>query len=96
MDSSPDRAKRKTIKLVFVASPLSMQYKGERTKNHDNVSECFFQSVRTIKSGIVQSGYRYHHLIENKLVLAMIQLKNCRVRVKQQSLTQSNFSCRSE
>ena len=28
--SSPDRVKSKTIKLVFVPSPLSMQHKGER------------------------------------------------------------------
>jgi hypothetical protein len=30
--SSPGRVKLKTIKLVFVASPLSMQHQGERTK----------------------------------------------------------------
>ena len=29
---SPDQVKSKTIKLVFVASPLSMQPKGERAK----------------------------------------------------------------
>ena len=35
---------------------------------------------------LVQSG-PHHHLIDNLLVLAMIYLKNCRVDVKQQSLT---------
>ena len=30
MGSSPDRVKPMTIKLVFVASPLSMQHYGER------------------------------------------------------------------
>ena len=30
--SSPSRVKPKTIKLIFVASPLSMQQLGERTK----------------------------------------------------------------
>ena len=29
---SPDQVKSKTIKLVFVASPLSMQPRGERAK----------------------------------------------------------------
>ena len=32
MDSSPDRVNPKTMKLVFVASPLSTQHKGEITK----------------------------------------------------------------
>jgi hypothetical protein len=49
--------KPKTIKLVFVAFPLSMQHKGERAKNQDNVSEwsnmsihrLLFQSASTIK-----------------------------------------------
>ena len=32
MGSSPDRVKPKTLKLVFVASPLSTQHEGERAK----------------------------------------------------------------
>ena len=32
MDSSPDRVKPKTIKLVYVASPLSTQHVGETAK----------------------------------------------------------------
>ena len=32
MSSSPDRVKPKIVKLVFVASPLSMQHKGEKAK----------------------------------------------------------------
>ena len=39
----PDQVKPKTIKFVFVASPLSTQYYGKRadwlTRNQDNVSE---------------------------------------------------------
>ena len=34
MDSSHGRVKLKTIKLVFVASPLSMQHSGVRTKTY--------------------------------------------------------------
>jgi len=30
--SSPGRLKPKTMKLVFVASPISTQYQGERAK----------------------------------------------------------------
>ena len=30
MGSSPGRIKPKTLKLVFIASPLSMQHRGER------------------------------------------------------------------
>ena len=30
--SSPDRVKSKTLKLVYIASPLIAQQKGERTK----------------------------------------------------------------
>ena len=32
MGSIPDRVKSKTIKLVFVASPLSTQHEGERAQ----------------------------------------------------------------
>ena len=56
---SASEVKRKTIKLVFVASPLNMQNYGERTnwfaRNQDNTSECSyadhcFSETSTIKS----------------------------------------------
>ena len=37
VDSIPDREKQKTIKLVFVASPLSTQHL--LTRNQNNMSE---------------------------------------------------------
>jgi hypothetical protein len=37
--SSPGRVIPKTIKLVFVASPLSTQHKGERAKTGGSESE---------------------------------------------------------
>ena len=65
-------------------------------QNKDNVSEWGDMSVSmrqhyknpTKRVDLVQSGH--HHIIsvrEKKLVFAMLQLKNCRVEVKQQSLT---------
>ena len=55
--------KAKTIKLVFVASPLSLEHYGGRAKtgwsgNQDNVSECGEMSVRVnCPSTEVQIGH---------------------------------------
>jgi hypothetical protein len=52
--SSPDRVKPKTIKLVFVASPLRTQHEGERkskdwlAQNRDNVSKWDEMSIRRV------------------------------------------------
>ena len=39
MGSSPDRVKPRTLKLVFVASPLRRNSKDGLARNQDNVSE---------------------------------------------------------
>ena len=53
MGSSPGKVKPKNKKLVFVASPLSTQYEGERAKTSwlgtkDNVSEWGDMSIRRL------------------------------------------------
>ena len=74
MGSSPDQVKLKTIKLVFVASPLSVRSIKEKeqrlvARNQDNMFEW------DDMSGLVQRGL-HHHLAENLLVLAMMALSN--------------------
>ena len=79
MGSSPGEVKPKTTKLVFVASPLSTQYYGERTKtgwlgirimcqSWSDISTRGLVSVSnkdpTQHVDLVQSGL-HHHLIEN-------------------------------
>ena len=73
---SPDRVKPKTIKLVFVNSPLSTQHWGERTKTgwlgikimstHGLLYQwaSVYYKNPTKRVGLEQSGPR-HHLIEN-------------------------------
>jgi len=57
--SIPGRVKAKTMKLVFVASPLSMQYKlrikskDGLAQNQDNVSEWGYMSIH----GLVSVSY---------------------------------------
>jgi hypothetical protein len=53
LDSSPGLVKSNTLKLVFVTSPLSMQYYGVRTKtgwlvNQNNVSEWSDMSTQVV------------------------------------------------
>jgi hypothetical protein len=53
LDSSPGLVKSNTLKLVFVTSPLSMQYYGVRTKtgwlvNRNNVSEWSDMSTQVV------------------------------------------------
>jgi hypothetical protein len=51
--SSPDRVKPKTIKLVFVASPLSTlrrKSKDGLAQNQNNVSEWGDMSIRSVVS----------------------------------------------
>ena len=84
---SPDQVKPKTIKLIFVVSPLSKQHEGERAKTGWlgiriicqsgatclSVDCCFRDTIKksTKCVGLVQNG-PLHHLIKNELVVAMI------------------------
>ena len=76
MGLSPDRVKPKTIKLVFVASPLSTQHEGERAKTdwlgigimcpievQTVVSVSYHYKNPTKRVDLVQSRL-HHHLIE--------------------------------
>jgi hypothetical protein len=77
-----------TITLVVVDTPLSNSIKEKErrllARNQNNVVEWSGMSIRgllhNINStkcvGLVQSG-SHHHLIENQLFFAMMQLNNC-------------------
>jgi hypothetical protein len=45
VDTSPDWVKPKTIRLVFVASPLSTQHYGKRAKTGDLIDFLVFNAT---------------------------------------------------
>jgi hypothetical protein len=51
----PDRVKSRTIKLVFVSTPLSTQNSGERAKTGGSESELCVRVGRHVYSGTVVS-----------------------------------------
>ena len=95
----------KDYQLAFVAyitkhADIRRKSKDWLARNQDNMSEWSDMYIRgllfvsqhykapTKRVGLEQSG-PHHLLIANQLVLAMIQLKNCRFGAKHKSLTHS-------